>query len=166
MNIIVLTIYSLLSIAGLFFVFIGLPGNFIILILSTALAWYYNFEIIKIKILIVLLVLAILGEVLEFALGIIGSKKRKSSNKAIIGSIIFSILGAILFAPVFFGFGAIIGAFAGAFTGAFVIEYLNKRNTNAAYQSGIGAFRGRLGGTLVKGVIGVTMITITLLQVF
>lgn len=166
MNILVLTIYLLFSFAGLFLVFIGLPGNFFILLLSTLLAWYYKFEIIKLNILIILLVLALAGELLEFVLGIIGSKRKKSSNQAIVGSIICSIIGAIVFAPLFFGFGAVVGAFAGAFFGAFIVEYIKNKNISVAYQSGLGAFLGRLGGTLVKSVIGVIMITITLLQVF
>ncbi len=166
MNILVLIIYLTLSFAGLIFVVIGLPGNFFILLLSTALAWYYKFEIIKLNILIVLLVLALLGELLEFALGIIGSKRKKSSNQAILGSIFFSIIGAIIFAPLFLGFGAIIGAFVGAFLGAFTVEYLKQKNVSVAYQSGLGAFMGKLGGTLVKSVIGVIMITITVMQVF
>ena len=114
----------------------------------------------------VLLVLALLGELMEFALGIMGSKRKKSSNQAILGSIFFSIIGAIIFAPLFFGLGAVIGAFAGAFFGAFIVEYLKQKNVSVAYQSGLGAFMGKLGGTLVKSVIGVIMITITLIQVF
>ena len=166
MNILVLIIYLTLSFAGLFLVFIGLPGNFFILLLSTALAWYYKFKIINLNILIVLLVLALLGELMEFVLGIIGSKRKKSSNQAILGSIIFSIIGAIIFSPFLFGIGAVIGAFAGAFFGAFLVEYIKQKNVTVAYQSGIGAFLGKLGGTLAKSVIGIIMITITLMQVF
>ncbi|NIT13583.1 MAG: DUF456 family protein [Candidatus Dadabacteria bacterium] len=109
--------------------------------------------------------LALVGELLEFIIGIIGSKKKKASNRAVAGSIIFSIAGAIMFAPLLFGAGAIIGAFLGAFFGAFIVEYYYQRDVSRAVESGKGAFLGRLGGVLVKTVIGFIMITITLINV-
>ncbi len=166
MSFIVASIYIIISLIGLFCIFIGFPGNFIILFASVLIAWYYEFELIKLKIIIILFALAVLGEILEFIIGIVGSKKKKSSNKAIIGSMVFSVIGAIVFSPLLFGFGAIVGAFAGAFFGAFLIEYIKVKDASIAYQSGIGAFLGKLGGVLVKFVIGIIMITTTLYQIF
>ena len=110
--------------------------------------------------------LAILGEVLELLIGIIGSKKKKASKSAIVGSIIFSIIGAILFAPIFFGLGAIFGAFLGAFLGAFIVEFFKFHDVSKAIESGKGAFLGKLGGVLVKTIIGFIMITTTLVNLF
>lgn len=166
MDILAVTLFIAFALAGIFCTFIGLPGNFIILISSGLLAWYFGFEVIKINIIILLVSLAVLGEVLEFVIGIIGSKSKKASNKAVVGSIIFSIIGAIMFAPVMFGLGAILGAFLGAFFGAFIVEYLRFKDAKKAVESGKGAFLGKLGGVLVKTVIGFIMITTTLLQVF
>ncbi|NIP37840.1 MAG: DUF456 domain-containing protein [Candidatus Dadabacteria bacterium] len=166
MDILAVTLYIAFALAGIFCIFIGLPGNFLILITSGLLAWYFGFEVIKINIIILLAVLAVLGEVLEFVIGILGSKRKKASNKAIAGSVIFSIIGAILFAPVMFGLGAIIGAFLGAFFGAFIVELVRFKDAKKAVESGKGAFLGRLGGVLVKTVIGFIMITTTLMQVF
>lgn len=166
MEIIAAAIYLVLALAGIFCIFVGLPGNFIILGLSALLAWYLKFEVIKIKIIVLLFALAVLGEVAEFVLGIVGSKKRQASNRAIMGSIVFSIVGAIIFAPFVFGIGAVIGAFAGAFFGAFIVEYLRYKDIPKAVNSGKGAFLGKLGGVLVKTIIGFIMITTTLVQVF
>jgi uncharacterized protein YqgC (DUF456 family) len=73
------------------------------------------------------LALALLGELVEFVLGIVGAKKYKSSNKAIVGSIVFGIIGGILGIPFFFGIGAAIGVFIGAFVGAFLVDSCWKR---------------------------------------
>ena len=166
MDIFVTVLYIVFAITGIFCIFIGLPGNFLILLFSSLLAWYFKFEVIRINIIILLVALAILGELLELLIGIIGSKKKKASTSAIVGSIAFSIIGAILFAPILFGFGAIIGAFLGAFFGAFIVEFIKKRDISQAMDSGKGAFLGKLGGVLVKTVIGFIMITTTLLQLY
>ena len=166
MDIFVTVLYIVFAITGIFCIFIGLPGNFLILLFSSLLAWYFKFEVIRINIIILLVALAILGELLELLIGIIGSKKKKASTSAIVGSIALSIIGAILFAPILFGFGAIIGAFLGAFFGAFIVEFIKKRDISQAMDSGKGAFLGKLGGVLVKTVIGFIMITTTLLQLY
>ena len=166
MDIIVTVLYIVFAMAGIFCIFIGLPGNFLILLFSSLLAWYFRFEVIKLNIIILLVALTILGELLEFLIGIIGSKKKKASTSAIVGFIAFSIIGAILFAPILFGFGAIIGAFLGAFFGAFIVELFKYHNVSQAIESGKGAFLGKLGGVLVKTVIGFIMITTTILQLY
>ncbi len=166
MDIFVIILYIVFALVGIFCIFVGLPGNFLILLFSSLLAWYFKFEVIKINIIILLVSLAILGEVLELLIGIIGSKKKKASKSAIVGSIIFSIIGAILFAPIFFGLGAIFGAFLGAFLGAFIVEFFKFQDVSKAIESGKGAFLGKLGGVLVKTIIGFIMITTTLVNIF
>ncbi len=156
----VFSLFMFVAVAGLISHVFGFPGNFIILADSILFGWYDGFKEVTIKILIVLLALALLGELVEFVLGILGAKKYKSSNKAIVGSIVFGIIGGILGIPFFFGIGAVIGAFVGAFIGAFLVEFLLEKNVDRAVKSGWGAFVGRLGGTFFKGAIGIAMIVI------
>ena len=156
----VFSLFIFVAVAGLISHVFGFPGNFIILADSILFGWYDGFKEVTIKILIVLLALALLGELVEFVLGILGAKKYKSSNKAIVGSIVFGIIGGILGIPFFFGIGAVIGAFVGAFVGAFLVEFLLEKNVDRAMKSGWGAFIGRLGGTFFKGAIGIAMIVI------
>src|SRR3972149_4017462 len=98
MDYLVFSIFLIVALFGFVSLIFGLPGNFIIL--------------------------AIVGEVLEYGLGILGAKKRGATKGAIIASIIGGIAGAIIGAPFLFGIGSIIGAFLGAFAGAFLLEYL------------------------------------------
>jgi uncharacterized protein YqgC (DUF456 family) len=165
MEYLVFSIFLFVMFIGLISILFGFPGNFLILANSVLYGWYGGFKEITVKIVIVLIVLAILGEVFEFVLGVIGSKKHKSSTKAIVGSIVGGILGAVWGAAFLFGVGSIIGAFIGAFAGAFVVEYVRIRNIHQAAQSGWGAFVGRVGGTITKGIIAITMISIAVFSV-
>lgn len=158
----ILSLYIIFALAGLLSLVFGFPGNFIILAFSILLAWYGGFAQVTLAVLAVLLGLALFAELVEFILGIIGAKKYKSSNKAIVGSIVFGIIGGILGIPFFFGIGAVIGAFIGAFVGAFFVEFILEKNVDRAMKSGWGAFVGRIAGTFFKGAIGITMIVITI----
>jgi uncharacterized protein len=165
MDYVVLAFYLLFSLAGLVSLIFGLPGNFVILGASMLFGWYGGFQEITVKIIIILIVLALAGELIEFLLGIAGSKKYESSNRAIVGSIIFGIIGAVLGAPFFFGVGAVVGAFAGAFAGAIIVELSQGKNMDEALKSGWGAFIGRVAGTISKGAVGIAMIAVTVAAV-
>ncbi len=165
MDYVVLVLYILVSLAGLVSLIFGLPGTFIILGASVLYGWYGGFSEITVRVIIVLVVLALAGELIEFLLGILGSKKYESSNRAIVGSIIFGIIGAVMGAPFFFGIGAVIGAFAGAFAGAILMELSQGKKMDEAIKSGWGAFLGRVAGTISKGAVGIAMIAITVLAV-
>ncbi len=165
MDYVVFFLFIIVALAGLFSIILGFPGNFIIFAGSLFYGWYCDFKGITLEVLLLLLILAISAEVLEFIIGIAGSRKHKSSNRAIIGSIMGGIVGAIFGAPILFGAGAILGAFIGAFLGAFIVELVGSKGFDQALQSGWGAFLGRVGGTITKGIIGITMISIAVFSV-
>lgn len=162
---IVFAFYILVSLAGLVSLVFGLPGTFIILAASILYGWYGGFDEITVKIIVMLVLLTLLGELIEFVLGILGAKKYKSSNRAIAGSIVFGIMGGIMGAPFFFGLGAVIGAFIGAFAGAIIVELTIGKNLDQSIKSGWGAFIGRVAGTISKGAIAVAMVAIAIVAV-
>ena len=165
MDYVIFFLFLSVSFFGLISHVFGLPGNFIILGASILLGWYGGFHDVTVTVIIVLIALAILGELVEFVLGIYGAKKYKSSNKAIVGSIVFGIAGAVLGLPFFLGIGAVIGAFIGAFVGAFLVDLFIQKNVDSAVKSGWGAFIGRIGGTVSKAALGIAMIVITVVSV-
>lgn len=165
MEYVILFFFLLVSFFGLLSHVFGLPGNFIILGASFLLSWYGGFQDITVTTLVVLLALALVGELIEFVLGIYGAKRYKSSNKAILGSIVFGIAGGIIGLPFFLGIGAVIGAFIGAFVGAFLVDLYIQKNMDRAMKSGWGAFIGRVGGTVSKAALGMAMIVITVVSV-
>ena len=165
MEYVILFFFLLISFFGLLSHVFGLPGNFIILGASFLLSWYGGFQDITVTTLVVLLGLALFGELIEFVLGIYGAKRYKSSNKAIVGSIVLGIAGGIIGLPFFLGVGAVIGAFIGAFVGAFLVDLYIQKNMDRAMKSGWGAFIGRVGGTISKAALGMAMIVITVVSV-
>ena len=166
MEIFLFAVFLIFSVAGIICHFFGLPGNWIIFAVSLLLAWSGDFDKIQANSIVVLLALAIGGEVLEFILGIIGAKKYESSNRAIAGSIVFGILGAIWGAPFFFGIGSVVGAFVGAFAGAVLIELLSGKGLDRSINSGWGTLLGRVGGSFTKIIIGIIMIVIVVTSFF
>lgn len=166
MEIFLLIVFVLFSVAGIISHFFGLPGNWVILGVSFLLAWAGQFDKIQVNTLIILLALTLLGELVEFLLGIVGAKKYEASNRAIAGSIIFGIIGAVLGAPFLLGIGSIIGAFTGAFIGAVITELFQGKTIKQAVSSGWGTLLGRVGGSFVKIFIGIVMVVITFSSYF
>jgi uncharacterized protein YqgC (DUF456 family) len=165
MQYLVFALFLIVALVGLVSLVFGLPGNFIILADSVLYGWYGGFREITLKVIIVLVILSVLGEIFEFALGVIGAKKHRASKGAIAGSIAGGIIGGICGAPFLLGIGSVLGAFLGAFAGAFLVEFFRGKGLNQAIKSGRGAFIGRVGGTITKGAIGVVMIAIAIVSV-
>lgn len=165
MQYLVFVLFLIVALVGLVSLVFGLPGNFIILVDSVLYGWYGGFREITLKVIIVLVILSVLGEIFEFALGVIGAKKHRASKGAIAGSIAGGIIGGICGAPFLLGIGSVLGAFLGAFAGAFLVEFFRGKGLNQAIESGRGAFIGRVGGTITKGAIGVVMIVVAIVSV-
>jgi hypothetical protein len=155
----------LCSLAGIVLVPLGLPGTFVILAGALFHNLIHGSMALSVKVLAILLGLAIIGEILEYALGVSMATKRGASRQAAFGGIIGGIVGAFAGVPVFL-IGPVIGLFIGVFAGAFLVELYVKQNAAEAFRSAMGAFYGRLGAVAVKTLIGVTMVIILWIQVF
>lgn len=151
--------------AGIVLVPLGMPGTFVIL----AGAVFYNLihgaMVLSVTVLVMLLALAVVAEILEYILGVSMATKRGASRRAAFGGIVGGIIGAFAGVPVFL-LGPVIGLFAGVFIGAFLVELAVKKDAAASFRSATGAFYGRVGATLVKTLIGITMVLVLCMQVF
>ena len=154
--------FILILVVGLLALVFGIPGTWIILADAAFYGWITHFRAVTGKILLVLLALAICGELLEFSLSFFGLKRLKPSRGVIIISLLCGFVTAILMAPLFFGLGAILGALIGTFGGAFFVEYLTEKHLNHAARIGWGALIGRLAGFFSKFAIASAMIVIIL----
>jgi len=154
--------FILILVAGLLLLVFGIPGTWIILADAAFYGWVTHFRAVTGKILLVLLALAICGELLELSLSLFGLKRLKPSKGVIIVSLLCGFITAILMAPLFFGLGALFGALIGTFGGAFIVEYLSEKHLDHAARIGWGALIGRLAGFLSKFAIASTMIVIIL----
>ncbi len=145
----------------LFLNIFGLPANWIILGLVGLWAYAYpDAASMDIWFFVLLTALAIVGEVLEFALQVVKAKKYGSSSSGTFAGVVGAIIGAIVLAPLFFGIGALIGALIGAWIGCFVMEKAKGRPTKEAYDAAFGAMVGRFLGTVCKCGIGGAMLAV------
>lgn len=160
--------FFLVLLACLVSLFFGLPGNVLILGVTCLYGYLTSFHEVTGGMLLVLGVLTLAGEVVEYVLGILGAKRYGSSNRGIVFSMIGGFVGAVMGAPLFFGFGAILGALAGAFAGAVLVELATygPDQWRKAVKSGYGNFLGRIGGMITKLSIGTGMIVWIAVRVF
>ena len=147
-------------VGSLLCIFFGLPGTFFILAAAFVYGGVTDFHEITGGMLVVLGMLTLFGEGVEYVMGIVGAKRYGSSNRGIVFSMVGGFVGAVVGAPLFFGFGAIPGALAGAFLGAVAVELATygPDQWRKAVRSGWGNFLGRVGGMITKLAIGIGMI--------
>jgi len=161
-----LTLFILILFVGIFSIIFGLPGTFIILIDVILYAWITDFETIGLKIIVILVVLSLLAEAMDFLLGIVGAKKFGASKRGILASVIGGIAGAILMTPLLLGLGAIIGAFLGGFVGTFLVEYLENKKLKSSVRMGYGVLLGKIAGVFLKGFFAILMTVISLMAIY
>lgn len=154
----------------------GLPGNWLLVAAVGLYAWWMPAESradVGGVTLISLIVLAGLGEVIEFLAGAWGAKQaggsRRAAVLALLGSLTGSILGLFVGIPVpLVGpiIGALLFAGLGALGGAILGEYWKGRSLNESLSVGEAAFWGRILGTLGKMMVGTLLVVLVVVAVF
>ena len=149
----------------------GLPGNWLMIAAAILYAFLEvgagsRFEISWVLV-IILVVLATLGEVVEFAAGAVGASHAGGSKRgamlALLGSMVGGLVGVLVGVPVpilgpvigallFAGFGALVGAVLG--------EQWKGRDLDTSVRIGRAAFWGRLAGTMGKIIVGAVMMIV------
>jgi uncharacterized protein YqgC (DUF456 family) len=160
--VVLLALLHLAVLAGLAAVVLGLSGNFILLGLALAVAWIGGFEHLGFGLLLVLLGLALLGELVEMLLGVVVARRFGATRWGMIGTFIGGLVGAALGTAWLPIVGSLIGAIAGAFGGAFAGEMLRGRRARESARAGTGALVGRVAATAFKLVIGFAIAFFTL----
>lgn len=150
MNILYGVLVFIFGLVGILMVIGGLPGTFATWTGIFLIALINSFEVISIRLLLIFLGVAVLGEVLEFLSGMLGTKKFGGSRKGSGGAILGGLIGAIFFTGIAPGIGTLIGVIVGTFGGAFIGEYIDKKEILQAGRAGWGAFLGRIGAMVIK----------------
>ena len=154
LHILLLVLLHLAVIGGLFAVVLGLSGNFILLGLGLLVAVIGGFEHLSLVSLVVLLGLAILGEVVEAILGVATARRFGASRWGMIGTFLGGILGTVVGTAWIPVLGSLVGALVGAFVGAFIGEFLRGQQAGPSARAGTGAFLGRVAAGAFKLGIG------------
>ncbi len=155
----VAVLFCLIGLVCVISVVIGLPGTWILLGLAVLIEFldtYYlpegDTQTFSWWVLGSALLLAALGELLEFFAGVLGAKKGGSSKKGMVGAFVGGLVGAL------FGFlipipiiGSLIGAILGTFGGAVIGELKDEeRDVRETLKPAMGATVGRILGTMSK----------------
>ena len=141
---------------------VGLPGNWINLVAAGLYAWLMpiehraDFGWIAVGI---MLLLATLGEIVEFAAGAVGSStaggSKRGAGLALVGALTGGIVGIFLGLPIpFVGpiISPILFSAIGALIGAMLGEQWKGRDLKDSFWVGHAAFWGRLVGTLTSAL--------------
>src|SRR5262245_11222807 len=118
----VLTLIVMLT--GMFLNILGLPGIWLMIGAVGVFAWLTRRDqFVGTTSLIVMVVLGLLAEAVEFLAGSAGAKKAGGSKRAAMGAIIGALIGGIFLSvipiPII---STIVGACLGAFIGAAIVE--------------------------------------------
>lgn len=159
----------ILNTAWLGLIFMGLPGNWLMLISTSLFTWWrWDDHVFSIYTLTAAALLAIAAEMMEFFVGMAGAKKagatRRGSTGALIGCIAGAMTGSI-FIPIPL-LGTLLGACLGAGIGAWTMELRGGKSAQQSVRIGMGAGLGTLAGTSVKLTLGTIIYLIFLIACF
>ena len=163
------------NLAWLFLTLLGLFGNWMMIVSVLLVLWWrwvpdasLSEQMFHPATLIVLVVLAVVGELLEFLLSAAGARKAGGSRFGALMSLVGSVVGGIVgtFAIPIPVIGTLLGACGGAFAGALIGELMLGRQMGDSLRSGEGAAVGRLLGTVGKLSVGLAMYLIIAFAAF
>ncbi len=157
---------SLVGLLGPALTLIGLPGTWLLIGLALIAQWIRP-DTFSWWTLGACLVLAIVGEIVEFAAGAVGTRTGGGTRTASLGALIGGIVGAIAgaaFPPVI---GAIIWGVVGAGAGAVIGEFASgNRHWRSHLAIGSAAATGKAVGTVIKSALALLIYLVVVVAAF
>jgi uncharacterized protein len=147
----------LAGLTGLVLIPFGLPGLWVIVLGIVGYGWLTDFRTLSVGFMVLVIGLAVLGEVIEAWLGFRFAKRYGGSSRAGWGALVGGLIGAIVGVPVPI-IGSVVGGFVGAFAGAALFEYTRQRQAEGSVKAGWGAVLGRAAAAAMKMALGVAMV--------
>jgi len=152
--------------AGVGLVALQLPGTWLMLAATTLAGWLsglYGWPTF-----LILLLLAMLGELVEFLGGAAGAKIAGAGRRATVLALVGSIAGAIVgtFAIPIPVIGTLLGAAIGAACGSILGDRWEGRQWRASIQGGGGAAVGKLSGAVGKLIVAAVMWAVVFVATF
>lgn len=161
MELIGILIMAVAALVGLVLIPLGLPGLWVMIGGMLVYGWLTSFRTIGVATIVIVLVIAFCGEIIENWLGFRFAKRYGGSSRSAWGALLGGIVGAIVGVPIAV-VGSVIGAFLGAFAGAALFELSYSRHIGTATRAGWGAVLGRAAATAAKTALGVVIAVICL----
>ncbi len=153
-------ILILLNALCLVLVLFGIPGNWLMVILTCLFAWWqWNTGVFSGGTLVAIMILALMGELIEFLAGMIGARRSGTSWHGSIAAIVGAIVGALVgtFAISIPLVGTLVGASAGAGLAVWVIETARGQSAEHSLRRAVHAGLGQILGTSSKIAVGVVI---------
>lgn len=150
--------------AGLFITLLNLPGLWVMFLAAGLYLWATRGLFLGYRSLLVIGVIALVAEVVEFFAGTAGAKRAGAGRGGLWGAVIGAFIGGILFTALIpiFVVGSIAGVVLGTFAGAALGELLAGTQVIGSLRVGVGAAKGRFLGTMAKLMFGVAILLIAL----
>lgn len=155
-----LVILVLLNGLWLATVLFGLPGNWLMVFMTSLFAWWrWEEGIFSGWTLAAAAILALIGEVIEFVAGMVGARKAGASWRASIVGLFGALIGAVIGTaaipvPIV---GTIIGTCLGAGISVWVVEVSRGEHPDLSMERAVGAGVGKFLGILGKFVVGIVI---------
>ena len=159
METLALAILAIGILGGLLLVPLGLPGLWVMIGALLIYGWLTDFRSLSVALIVIVLALALSGEIIETWLGFRFAKRYGGSSRSGWGALLGGIVGAIVGAPVPV-IGSVIGAFLGSFIGAALFEYSASRQLEVATRAGWGSVVGRAAAAAANIGLGVIIAVI------
>lgn len=141
---------------SLFLTPLGLPGNWIMIIVVAVGTFYGE---IGVAVLLATLVIALAGELIEFWIVKRYNLRYGGSNKAFWGALAGGLIGTFVGIPVPI-IGSIVAGIIGSFVGAMIVTVAEARTLGAATRVGWGVMLGRVWSAVAKTAAGVTILVL------
>lgn len=164
LNILTWFLFGSVLIVALPLQLLGLPGTWLLVINAAVLRWVTGSAWIDYHTVIVLLMMAVTGEFLEFFTAIQGARSGPEVRGSVAASLAGALVGGLLGAPILFGLGAIPGMAIGAWTFVYGVALMGGHGSADAAKAALGALTGRLKGTAAKMMIAAAMVAVTIVS--
>ncbi len=142
----------------------GLPGTWLLAADVFLFRWIMGPDFIDYHTVIILGLMALLAEALEFMTAVKGVRSGPPVRGAAVASIVGAFAGGLAGAPVLFGLGAIPGMAIGALLAVFVVSLAGGATLVVASQTALGAMTGRIKGTALKMIVAVAMVAVIIIS--
>ncbi len=156
----------LVLIGGIFLTAIGFAGNWLILLIALGYGWYDGFSHLEYSALVIIVVIFVVGELLEFLAGLIGAKRHKAAKRTIPAAMLGAFIGGIWGTGMLPLIGSVAGAVLGAYAAAAVAEYSKNQDWTRAQEVALGVAKGQFVGVFAKLLAAVAMVGVVAYYIF
>ena len=144
---------------------VRLPGVWLIVAGAGLWGWSDGWRQVTVMVFVVLVVLAVIGEVVELAASVLTARKAGASRQAAWGGLVGGVLGMFFLSLPMPIIGTLIGAVLGCFIGAAAVELAKRKRLGQGAKVGVFAALGYAVGTAAKVAIALLMSGVVLASV-